>query len=115
MNCWNCGTDLNDPSWGKISFREVCDRCGSSLHCCKNCVYYKPGLPNDCLIPGTDTISDRTAMNFCEDFKLLGKGPVSFKNSNEAAKRLFGDFIDDAPRDPKKRFNALFDDDVDQR
>ena len=90
MQCWNCGATLD--LIGKLSFRAACDACHASLHCCRNCVYYKPGLPNDCLVPNTDYVSDRTANNFCEEFKLLGKGAEKSTN------------------DPKARFNQLFND-----
>ena len=76
MNCWICGVLLAD-SERKISFRAVCDRCGASLHCCKNCKYYAPGRPNDCAVPGTEYIPDRTANNFCEEFSIMGKPPAA--------------------------------------
>lgn len=53
----------------KIGFRAICPGCGVDLHTCTNCRYYSPGKPNDCLVPGTDSIRYRDAANFCEDFK----------------------------------------------
>jgi len=91
MKCWKCGATLDDPVNGKLSFRETCDRCHSWLHCCKNCQNYMPGKPNDCAIPGTEFIKDREAMNFCEEFKLLGSGPVKTSDPKDVFKRLFGD------------------------
>lgn len=113
MKCWNCGVNETDPAWGKLPFRSSCQACHAALHCCRNCVHYKPGLPNDCAIPGTDPITDRTATNFCEDFKLLGQGPSKAGDPSQAAKRLFGD-DDGAPKagDPKQRFDSLFHDDA---
>lgn len=70
MNCWKCGT-LLPISGRKISFRDVCENCGISLHCCHNCTYYKPGRANDCAIPGTEHVADRAVNNFCEDFASL--------------------------------------------
>ncbi|WP_154017857.1 hypothetical protein [Candidatus Protochlamydia phocaeensis] len=90
MYCWHCGASLSDPLYGKLSFREVCDKCGSSLHCCRNCKNYRPGLPNDCAVPGTDYIADREANNFCEDFTLLGQPPAPPKQN---AKRSFDDLF----------------------
>jgi len=107
MKCWNCGKDLPDLAWGKVPFRETCDHCHAALHCCRNCVHYHPGKPNDCEVPNTDFVADRTAVNFCEDFKLSGKGPAKSGDINEASKRLFGD--DDNPK-PKKGFDSLFND-----
>ncbi len=91
MNCWNCGTTLVDLPL-KLSFRATCDHCHAWLHCCKNCKNYMPGKPNDCFIPGTDAISDRTAANLCEEYIAKGTGPEQPKISPEdIAKRLFKD------------------------
>ncbi len=79
MKCWHCGTSQQDPSWGKISFRAVCERCNAALHCCQNCQFYKPGHSNDCAIPNAETVSDRQANNFCEEFSI-NKNP-SKKNT----------------------------------
>jgi len=91
MKCWKCGAQLPDPTWGKIPFRATCDICDIPLHCCKNCVHYKPGLPNDCAVPNTEYIRDRTASNLCEDFKVLGQGPQKTIDPKDIAKRLFKD------------------------
>jgi hypothetical protein len=91
MKCWRCGTDLSDPPQQKLSFREMCSKCNAWLHCCRNCKNYKPGLPNDCAIPGTEYIADREKINFCEEFVLLGTGPQKFADPNDVAKRLFKD------------------------
>jgi len=109
MKCWSCGAELN--ILGKISFRENCESCDTALHCCCNCVYYKPGLPNDCMVPDTDYVADRTTNNFCEEFKILGKGPEAKVDPKSIAKKLFGD--DGEPQsdiDPKNRFDNLFGD-----
>ena len=93
MNCWNCGFVMPEPSWGKLSFRALCDKCDAALHCCKNCKNYKPGLPNDCAIPGTDFIADRTANNFCEEFSLLGKGPADSSQKSSGMNKGFEDLF----------------------
>lgn len=108
MECWNCGTELHLS--GKVSFRATCDKCHFYLHCCKNCRNYRPGLSNDCAVPGTDPISDRTANNYCEEFEILGKATGKKDDSNAAEKRLFGDSILKKPEPPENRFNSLFKD-----
>lgn len=110
LKCWNCGVEISDPFSGKITFRATCEACGASLHCCRNCMYYMPRRPNDCMVPNTEFISDRSAANFCEEFKLSGKGPTASVDPKAAAKRLFGDDSTPASKDPKKRFNSLFSD-----
>ena len=109
MHCWNCGVLLDLK--GNVSFRASCDSCHAPLHCCRNCVYYKPGMPNDCLVPNTDFVPDRTTNNFCEEFKPLGKVQEKKVDAKDIAKKLFGDENDDLKEeDPKARFNNLFDD-----
>lgn len=90
MHCWNCGKPYEIPLYGKLSFRASCEHCLVDLHCCKNCKYYKVGQPNDCLVPGTDFISDREKYNFCEEFSCLGLAPTENKS------------------DKKKNFDDLF-------
>lgn len=82
---------MQEKGIGKISFRAECDSCGTSLHSCVHCKYYKIGLPNDCQVPGTERVVDKEAANFCEEF---------FPSSNlEQKKPTF---------DAKKRFDDLF-------
>lgn len=106
MKCWKCGIELDNPPNGKLGFRAVCDQCISWLHCCKNCKNYKPGLPNDCMVPGTEYIADREGCNFCEDFELLGTGPKTTANPDDVAKKLFGDENGHTP----KKIDDLFND-----
>lgn len=88
MNCWKCQKPLEEL---KILFRTTCAACNADQHVCVNCRYYAPGKPNDCLVPGTDYVRDREAMNFCDDFKV----------KTDIAK----------PPQEKKKFNSLFKDD----
>lgn len=96
MNCWKCGTEVTS-SERKISFRAICEHCGFGLHSCKNCKNYAPGKPNDCLIPGTDYISDREANNFCESFSpKLTSTPINIEqNSVKDHKKSFEDLFKD--------------------
>jgi hypothetical protein len=112
VKCWKCGTELPDPPRGKLPFRALCDKCLSSLHCCRNCRHFKPGMPNDCLIPGTEYISDREATNFCEEFHLLGQAPLASPDPKEVENKLFGENTTTPKKDkPKTKFDNLFRDD----
>lgn len=88
MNCWKCGKSLLDT---KITFRASCEACLSDLHCCKNCKFYKPGQPNDCMVPGTEYIADREKSNLCEEFSPLGK--FSSPPNKDVAKKRFDDLF----------------------
>lgn len=91
MKCWKCGATNEDPPGGKLPFRSTCEKCHSWLHCCKNCKNYRPGLPNDCAVPGTEYIADREANNFCDEFQLLGSGPSKTVDPKDVLRRLFGE------------------------
>lgn len=111
MKCWCCGANLPDPEYGKILFRAECDKCGAALHSCRNCKYYHLGKPNDCDVPGTDFIPDRTKANLCEEFKLSKPGDQAVKPSvEEVENKLFSDgSVGDFPKPgPHDRFNSLF-------
>jgi hypothetical protein len=69
VNCWKCKKLISELTV-KIAFRALCPHCGVDLHTCTNCRYYAPGKPNDCLVPGTDSVRDREAANYCEEFKV---------------------------------------------
>ena len=101
LNCWKCKKLISDVSI-KIAFRATCISCSADLHVCKNCRYYSVGKPNDCIVPGSDPISDKEQSNLCEDFK-----PLSSPSSNtekDSARKIFGE--DAIP--PKKNFDDLF-------
>jgi len=72
--CWKCRKTIAEIN-KKIGFRAECPHCGADLHTCTNCRFYYPGKPNDCLIPGTEWIKDREAMNFCEEFAVKPPSP----------------------------------------
>ncbi len=68
MNCFSCGRTIESVSFRKIGFRDICEFCGVCLHSCVGCKYYQVGLSNDCKIPGTEKIVDRSSNNFCDEF-----------------------------------------------
>ncbi len=110
MQCWKCGDALQELP-RRIPFKETCDHCNAWLHVCKNCKYYSPGKPNDCLVPGTEPIADREAFNLCEEFTPMGKGPTKTGSASDAEVRLFGgSSVDDSASSPKDKFNDLFGD-----
>lgn len=67
MNCWKCSKSLDDTL--KIGFRTVCSYCDADLHVCINCKYYAPGKPHDCIVPGTENVTDKERGNFCEEYE----------------------------------------------
>lgn len=76
-SCHKCGASWESDK-RQPGFKEYCAQCNAYLHCCKNCRFHLRSAPNQCYIPNTETISDRSAGNFCEEF--------AFKEANTAAK-----------------------------
>lgn len=112
MKCWNCHAELPEPEFGKLTFRAECDKCGAALHSCLNCKYYHPGMPNDCEVPGTDYIKDRSKANLCEEFKLKSESSAaSAPTAQDIENRLFGSTSEDKNKQsPKDKFDSLFKD-----
>jgi hypothetical protein len=86
MNCWHCGATLEMI---KLTFRASCEKCGSGLHCCQNCRFYMVGRANDCQIPGTDPVKDRTLNNYCDEFSALNQA----KKEAPVTKKPFEDLF----------------------
>ncbi len=88
MNCFKCGLFIESGPLKKIGFRDYCENCGASLHCCLGCKYYQVGLSNNCKIPGTEKIVDCSANNFCEEFAVREQESVSTKKNSGGAARF---------------------------
>lgn len=82
MNCWNCKKEVEISHLAKIGFRAVCEHCNCYLHSCLGCKFHQEGRPNECQIPGTDPVRDRSASNFCDEFSPL-KSPKKSENRGQ--------------------------------
>ena len=111
--CHKCGapweSDKRQPG-----FKETCVRCGAYLHCCLNCRHHRPSAHNQCYIPNTEYISNRSGLNFCEEFEF-GSGPHSdaaelrkHEQARAAFKKIFED--DEANERVPASFEDLFKD-----
>lgn len=110
MRCWKCNTEQKSLPDRKLPFRATCEHCDFYLHSCKNCKYHKPGLPNECLVPGTESVRDRESFNYCDEFSCKENDKSGAYSPSDAAKKLFGE--EDLPKNdhPKNKFNSLFED-----
>lgn len=111
LKCWHCGAALDLPE-GPVSFQAVCKSCSAWLHCCKGCRFYKPGQANDCLIPDTEHIADRSQRNFCDEYKPLTASGTAApqKTAADAARELFGDSDEEEDNSQDNPFDRLFKD-----
>jgi|SRR5579862_8454134 len=63
--CYNCSTAL--PAGA--DFPAACPKCGTALHCCKQCSYFEPSTRFQCLKPITVRVPVKDQANDCELFK----------------------------------------------
>ncbi len=63
--CFNCSTALS----GDIDWKGKCPKCGSALHCCKQCTNFEPSTRFQCVKPIPARIPLKDQANECELFK----------------------------------------------
>lgn len=123
--CFHCKTPW-ESSLRQPAVKETCEACGAYLHCCKNCRFHRTGYPNECYIPDTEKIADKTRANFCDEFEfrkineaapapdptqdalaqLLGEKPSDERTGSDQAAPIEEWFA--APDKPKEDFGDLF-------
>ena len=62
--CYNCSTTLL-PS---MAFDGPCPKCGTQLHCCKQCSHFEPSTRFQCLKPIPVRIPAKDKSNDCSSF-----------------------------------------------
>jgi hypothetical protein len=78
LRCYKCGHAYVQPN--APGFQDVCDGCGSYLHCCFNCRFHDEYAHNHCGEPQAEYVSDPNGLNRCEYFVFKagpGERPVS--------------------------------------
>ncbi len=63
--CYNCSATLLTD----VDFRGNCPKCGTALHCCKQCAHFEPSTRFQCLKPVPVRIAAKDQANECELFK----------------------------------------------
>jgi hypothetical protein len=66
FQCYKCGAPI--IAAGKPGFQDVCESCGSYVHCCMNCRFYEADA-DKCVEPVAEWLSDRLTFNRCEYFQ----------------------------------------------
>ena len=121
--CYNCGA-VWESTLRQPSVKETCEACGAYLHCCRNCTHHRCGYPNECYIPDTDKIADKSHTNFCDEFEFVSEDTLrqhvgSSEKPRETLDALLGespaleshsnvkDWLGSADK-PKQEFDDLF-------
>lgn len=92
IRCHACSKELDITL--PIGIREVCVFCGSHLHCCLNCSFYKIDSYNDCREPQAERVIEKSRNNYCEYFHI------------GSAQR--GNHKEDGKSDTKMKLESLF-------
>jgi hypothetical protein len=104
--CWNCSTTLPEG----VDFKGSCPKCGSPLHCCKQCAHFEPSTRFQCLKPIPARIAYKDQPNECELFSPRvtvardSAGPTTAAPLTQGAKII-------EPRKPSEAraaFDSLF-------
>lgn len=87
MYCYSCGIRLEVER--KIRREQICPECGVSLHCCRNCVFYKETAYHQCRETQAEFVNDKGGSNFCSYFiPLEEKKDKDDDKAAQARKRL---------------------------
>ncbi|HKI98567.1 MAG TPA: hypothetical protein VKB51_08860 [bacterium] len=82
LNCWHCGTSLEDLPL-PVGRREECPHCSSSLHVCRMCEFFDRSASKMCHEPMADEVTDKEQSNFCDYFRP--KAGLTAGSDQEAA------------------------------
>jgi len=75
-HCFKCKAAW-ESSLRQPAVKETCDGCGAYLHCCKNCTHHRRGYPNECYIPDTEKIANKSLANFCDEFEFVSDATLA--------------------------------------
>lgn len=97
-HCWKCGTEYKLS--GSPGRSEACERCGSDLKVCLNCVSYDPRIAQQCRDRRAEPVAEKHMANYCEYFEMIRReyapkedafGASRETKARDTLKKLFGD------------------------
>jgi hypothetical protein len=96
IRCAECGATVQFMD--ELKLTETCKGCGADLHTCRNCKFFDPGAPNECMRPVPKRIESKNTRNMCPLFspKVIVEKAVEEKqnnNSSDSARKAFDDLF----------------------
>lgn len=89
-SCWHCGQALRG---GDYQRENRCPACGRATRSCRNCRFFAPGRPNECVEPLVERVVEKERTNFCDFFepatRSQGESPAAAEDLLKAAEDLF--------------------------
>ena len=67
--CCKCGAKIECPAGNRVLRRDTCPKCGSDLHCCRNCQFYDPDKRHQCAEIQAGWVRDKESANYCDYFQ----------------------------------------------
>lgn len=102
--CSNCGTVLA-PGFDQ---NGQCPKCGSEMHCCKQCIHFDTAAQFECTQPIPERIAKKDGKNDCTFFEFRrtvekDTSPVAYATATSAPLASPA-----RPNDARKAFEDLF-------
>jgi hypothetical protein len=93
-------------------FRANCPKCGTPLHCCKQCAHFEPSTRFQCLKPIPERIPVKDAANQCSLFSprvtVARDGLPSGNGMNGSRPEVSPQATPRTATDAREAFNNLF-------
>ena len=86
MFCYNCNSETRVE--GKPGRQQLCSRCSSYLHCCRNCRFYDPLAYHGCREPQAEWVKEKEMGNSCDYFSAAGQPAEKDSKAEQARRRL---------------------------
>jgi len=95
IRCVECSSSVQFID--ELGTTDTCKNCDADLHTCRNCKFFDPGLPNECMQPIETRIEKKSTRNLCTRFKpkvliekaVEGKKEKKTNNARQAFDDLF--------------------------
>lgn len=85
--CFKCGHAWD--GYGKPRSRQICENCGTYLHCCLNCHHFDREVSYSCRLPDTTFVGSRDSLNYCEQFEMVNSERMAVEARSQRAKSRF--------------------------
>jgi hypothetical protein len=100
--CYHCATTLPNGT----DFKANCPKCGSALHCCKQCAHFEPSTRFQCLKPILVRIASKDQANDCASFS--SRVTVARDGNSSGAATVAAAPAPRNPNDARAAFDQLF-------
>lgn len=95
IRCVECSATVHFID--SLKFTDTCQNCNADLYTCRNCKFFDPGAPNECMQPVPQRVEGKNVRNTCPLFKpkvLVEKAVESRRDpGTDNARKAFDDLF----------------------